>query len=402
MVSIYRNAYLTISASRARDSSQGFFGESNAREYVEFEYATGDLRGQVLAFALPLNEEVNSIETIKLQKEPLSDRGWTLQERAAASRTVIYALPQLFFECNEGFRGEDGRYVKYRFESITKLEQKTREMRRNGQINQTTQWGRVSKGRYTLLESWQRLVGFYGQRRLAYASDKLPAISGLASVFAKWLDDECIAGLWRSQLIEGLLWQGCPGKQAQQYRAPSWSWASTDGNTDAYIPRNSWSSYELLSNVLDVNVKLKGTNPYGEVTDASLKIQAPIECLNFTIENWDPTKKEKFSITHPIVTTDSGNPVGTECYFDFDYRAEHNPHEALRTVKSLKGVDIFALILLKATYIDKSVYYHALIISEVKEGGDYQRLGTIYLNEGVLGKRPENQAVDEFPITRLV
>lgn len=74
MLSIYCNAYLTVSASRAEDSSQGLFGERPVREYVELEYTSDNLRGQALAFVLPLDEEVNHSYPVEMSKEPLSDR----------------------------------------------------------------------------------------------------------------------------------------------------------------------------------------------------------------------------------------------------------------------------------------------------------------------------------------
>jgi hypothetical protein len=396
MVSIYRNAYLTISASSAKDSSQGLFGERPAREYVELDYISGGLRGQAFAFALPLEEEVNRSLTICMFKEPLSNRAWTLQERAGSSRTVIYGTPQLFFECNKGFKGEDGLSVNDRFESIRKLEQKYEE------VEQGDTDGKIPGNKLDLLRSWQKLVGLYKERQLTYASDKLPAISGLANVFAKWLDDEYVAGLWRSQLIEGLLWRGDPGKQAQQYRSPSWSWASTDGSIGLYIPQSYWKSYTALAKVLDVYVDLKGANPYGEVLDASIKIQAPIERLYLTTKGPDPHEEFLPFGTNPKVNTAHGKPKGTYCHLDFHYSAEDNPQEAIKGTRSLEGVDIFALILVKVTPKYDGAPYEALIISKVKGAENYQRLGTIYLDEETLGRRPEEEAEEGFPIITLV
>lgn len=67
---------------------------------------------------------------------------------------------------------------------------------------------------------------------MTYEQDKLPAISGLASFFAKQLGTDYLAGLWRSTLLSDLLWEANPGDSAMnrplEYRAPSWSWASVN------------------------------------------------------------------------------------------------------------------------------------------------------------------------------
>jgi hypothetical protein len=53
---------------------------------------------------------------------------------------------------------------------------------------------------------WYKLVQKYSLCRLTYATDLFPALSGLAKAFANLLKDEYIAGLWRNDLLNGLLW----------------------------------------------------------------------------------------------------------------------------------------------------------------------------------------------------
>lgn len=77
MSSIYANAYLTIGASRARDSAGGFFGPRHPQTYVEIEYTApgpDGLQGQAVAFSLPLREEADPQVYVSMPSEPLSDR----------------------------------------------------------------------------------------------------------------------------------------------------------------------------------------------------------------------------------------------------------------------------------------------------------------------------------------
>ncbi|RSL89534.1 hypothetical protein CEP52_014868 [Fusarium oligoseptatum] len=398
MLSIYHNAYLTVSASRAKDNSEGLFGERPAREYVELAYTSGDLQGQALAFNLPLHEEAISNDHIALPSEPLSDRAWGLQERVLSRRNLLYGIHQLYFECNEGFRGEDGVALKNRFPSVHKeLEEGPDGMEQH--IHEVSyKDGKIPSYKAALLGSWYNLLWLYGPRKLTNPSDKLPAISGLASLFAKRLDDEYVAGLWRSHLIEGLLWQGLNCRRVQEYRSPSWSWASMDGIPGLGVEQD----YDTLAKVLDVKVNLKGANPYGEVTDARIKIRAPMERLYLAIEDWDPNKAGFPYEDNPKLRTANGKPEGAHSRFDFDFTAEDGPQEALKIVESLKGGEIFALILLKVTEEAYDGQYQALIVSRVNGAEEYQRLGFIFLDEEILGRILEEQTEEEVPVVTLV
>ncbi|KAF4962494.1 hypothetical protein FSARC_9417 [Fusarium sarcochroum] len=396
MLSVYSNAFLTVGASRANDSSEGLFGERPTREYAELEYTSGGQRGQVLAFNLPLREEAISNDYITLPDEPLSDRGWGLQERVLSRRMLHYGTHQMFFECNQGFRGEDGVLLEDRFESIYEKLEEGPGVKRQRKLRERYELGQALSYKATLLATWYNLLWLYGPRKLTKASDKLPAISGLASIFAKQLDDEYVAGLWRSNLIGGLLWQGLRCRRRQEYRAPSWSWASMDGIPGLGLLHD----YDTLAEVLDVKVNLKSSNPYGEVTDARIKLRAPMERLYFTIEDWDPTTASVPYEKNPKMRTANGNPEGTHSRFDFDFTAEDAPQEALKIVKSLEGVEVFALILMMTE--EEHFNYQALIVTKVRGGEEYHRLGFIHFGDETLGRRPKEETKDEFPVITLV
>lgn len=99
--------------------------------------------------------------------------------------------------------------------------------------------------------NWYQTVDMYTQRALTYASDELPALSGLSRyVYEKQCRDsqsplgsikhyDYVAGLWRGQFkSRTLCWGHSLGmhlvspflRNPPCYRAPSWSWASLVGN----------------------------------------------------------------------------------------------------------------------------------------------------------------------------
>ncbi|KAK3375785.1 hypothetical protein B0T24DRAFT_525001 [Lasiosphaeria ovina] len=82
---------------------------------------------------------------------------------------------------------------------------------------------------------WSRIVDLYSECKLTYPGDKLIAISGLAKRISTVLQDEYVAGMWRRNLENELLWAVTVANRrgltfrAAEYRAPTWSWASVDG-----------------------------------------------------------------------------------------------------------------------------------------------------------------------------
>lgn len=75
----------------------------------------------------------------------------------------------------------------------------------------------------------------YSVRRLTISTDRLPALSGIATEFSKILNDSYVFGLWKSDLHLGLLWrQTRPTPTPPSVSSPTapgiptWSWASLD------------------------------------------------------------------------------------------------------------------------------------------------------------------------------
>lgn len=318
---------------------------------------------------------------------PLVTRAWPVQERALPRRTLHFGKHQMYFECNEGFRGENGLHIPWRYHSIHSI------------IKRDQHGPMSNEDRNAALALWYSLLWNYGDRRLTEASDKLPAISGIARLLAERLDDEYMAGLWRKSLIEELLWQGLKVRRLPQYRAPSWSWASVDG-----IPAMNRGNLEPLAKILDCKVELKGKNIFGEVKSGWIKIQAPLVPLILD-ERVDPEGTGIPYDNNPKVKTEKGNPEGCYSRFDFPFSEPTGREEALAMVESLKGVEIFALILAKELLEveDDVISYCSLIVCQAeRDNGAMQRLGFINLSTEVLGECNQLDHPEEWPIINLV
>lgn len=106
MIQIYGNATLTIAASRAQDSAEGFLSE-RLRNYVALPVEMDGVSGEVFAFPLPIRQVGDPEYGMKLEGEPITTRGWTLQERYPSTRMLHFGTSQIFFECTQSFLSED-------------------------------------------------------------------------------------------------------------------------------------------------------------------------------------------------------------------------------------------------------------------------------------------------------
>lgn len=188
---IYGNAILTIVAASASHVDQGLL---LPRDPVPRLFAP---------FGTPINTP--------LHEEPIWKRAWTLQEYILSPRLLIFSRFGIQFFCR---RIEDPML-------------EATWVRRS-----LTFWFRT----------WYKIVSDYCSRDATNPKDKFPAISGLAQLYAKkehLSGKDYLAGLWRRSLLENLCWfltyepDNLPrpknrGRKAD--RAPTWSWASIDGN----------------------------------------------------------------------------------------------------------------------------------------------------------------------------
>lgn len=129
----------------------------------------------------------------------------------------------------------------------------------------------------TKYQVWNGILKAYARCALTKPSDKFVAISGVAKDSAKAIDDEYLAGLWRRNLINGLLWTVAdfledheefpPVVRPKEYRAPSWSWASLYASTTR-APETEYKFYGEYAEVQDVVIEPAGDDPTGELRHA--------------------------------------------------------------------------------------------------------------------------------------
>ncbi|KAM7191485.1 heterokaryon incompatibility protein [Rhypophila sp. PSN 637] len=223
MGGVYRNSFLTIAAAYSPDGNGGCLSPDYKMSKAVVKCTTP--RGEGKVWLIPRRRDFDS-----LHKSPLHRRAWVLQERILSPRTIHFSEGQMLWECRQGRRCETG------------VPEQAMTTHRSTWDNRLHFLGPSPR---QFFWDWYDMVHDYTARGITNGDDRLPALSGLAQTMLAALDKEqYVAGLWTSHLVWGLLWHKSrdwlrwPG----HHRAPSWSWASCDGQVSFLDPADVHSS----------------------------------------------------------------------------------------------------------------------------------------------------------------
>jgi hypothetical protein len=255
MSQIYQNAVFTISAASAASVHEGFLGRRNTSHKPSFKLpieVPGKLGGSVF-----VEREQTASD---LAVDPINIRAWTLQEHILATRLLVFGSKELWWTCATVTRNLNGFQPSNQFAAL----------------------GSKSNLNRFSLDSWRSIVRDYSRRFLTYPNDKLPALAGCAALYSQVYSGRYLAGLWEFALLSELMWSSnCPDiSRPHIQRAPSWSWASVDGEID-----HSWCPINLGENapqIIKCHVPpISPASPYGSVdsNEAMLQIAGELACV---------------------------------------------------------------------------------------------------------------------------
>ncbi|KAF2500607.1 HET-domain-containing protein [Lophium mytilinum] len=244
MPSIFQEAYITISASSARNVQEGFLqprpSVSKTCMKLPFETPAGK-SGSIL---------IEEPHRYTPEKNPISLRAWTLSEHILSPRILDYGSEDVWWICGS---------------TKTSLDDEPMDV-------STDQ----SQNKQFSLDSWRSTLRDYTRRFLTFPGDKFPAISGVAADFGAVYQSDYLAGLWKSALPKDLLWSSARSDISRPtvHRAPSWSWAAVDGEVSYKWCPTSFSDPAIVIDCRATPASLDA--PYGALNptlSAYLKIQ---------------------------------------------------------------------------------------------------------------------------------
>ncbi|KAI1068956.1 hypothetical protein LB507_006175 [Fusarium sp. FIESC RH6] len=230
----YENSVLTIAATGASSSNDGLL---LPRPILRFEPKSITFRpGEAAPLRYTIRSRIPSWLT-DTHSSPLSERGWAIQERLLSRRVLHFAENMILWECHDcrateldpqgldPIGAEDLNLVFIEF--ITKC----RDLYAKGLVSDD------------FADEWYNFVTAYSASDFTFISDRLPALSGIATIIQQHTQQKYLAGLWESDIPRGLAWMtrssfrfetshlvdpqiiGKPKKGDSQLKLPSWCWA---------------------------------------------------------------------------------------------------------------------------------------------------------------------------------
>jgi Heterokaryon incompatibility protein (HET) len=288
MSSIYRSAFLVISATASWNSKGGCFHETLRNIEWNFKTSTGEpailnirQSHDHSAFGEPINARAipRTGETYKSEypavPAPVFGRAWCYQERLLGSRIIHYADTELIFECLTAVNCECGALFNWKNEDLLLPRQLLA-----GITNDPGSMSHISPSGEWLPTQWREIVTAYSSKDLTVHTDKIPAIAGLAKRFQRLGMGSYHAGIFQVDLFRSLLWtSSSPEKDRRPntYIAPSWSWASVKGKI-FFQGSQHWlydhNRNEYSASIVEIKSILENPqNTFGRIKSGFLKLE---------------------------------------------------------------------------------------------------------------------------------
>ena len=285
MGDIYRHSFLTIFALDSIDCHQGILVKRSHRNRGEDRSLRDADNSSAPLSIISHNQSKRDI----LAASPLCQRGWALQERLLSPRILYYSTEEMLWECLACTARESSTEVKayhpcmYIYERYECANVKKRLILPPGPNPSFPLSPPID---------WHIVVVEYTRCHLTKRTDKLPALSGLASIFKENTGYTYLAGLWKEDFRDGLLWfvQSSKNKEVRYsglaYRGPSWSWMSLDSPI-LYATigdcRHSLAHSGRDIKLVDWRIQTSSINSLGEIISASVTVEADFQ--NFWYQN---------------------------------------------------------------------------------------------------------------------
>ena len=271
IATIFENSYLTIAASISPNCHHGFLNpRPDPGNYASLQPS---YQGKPLPppfnevrIRRCLHERPHCYYLAKQGEDPLDSRLWAVQEHLLPTRVLSYRRNELTWQCKtrQGCecRGLGEKYSILDTASWGRQEYHTfMDLSTTGPLSETS--------RKAFFRWWSNGLVLASQKKLSYESDKLSAISGIASSMQNALEDTYLAGMWKSDLSNSLGWRSSRRNTIPDcYRAPSWCWSSLIGETTMRDASNEFVVLDVSSpkiTIVDFQCIPATANPFGWV-----------------------------------------------------------------------------------------------------------------------------------------
>lgn len=286
MAQIYQNASLNISATQASAGVQGLFANREPlsvapvlRTLEGTESGAGAKQNFLAVMIHPSQALSTSRWEDNVQNAPIQSRGWVLQERLLAPRVVHFCKEQVYWECRES--------TACQTDPDGSLFLATKKVRTHDTPKRIFPVKQGTHGAW--LGAYDQVVSMYAQTKLSFCSDRLLAISAIASNIAQQYslpESDYVAGMWRKRFLNQLSWrtghgsgEDSPPMQCSnrncRHGGPSWSWASLHGSIEHLVLNADNQRHDrALASVEHVSTSRRDESAaFGEVTQGLVRLR---------------------------------------------------------------------------------------------------------------------------------
>jgi hypothetical protein len=244
---VYRNSACNFSAGWSVEQNTGLFSPrdpSQADQLAVTLSVRETENGEAACRPYLLSNPGASFWANEVASAPLNARGWVVQERFLSPRVLHFGRSEVLFECCESMSAErypDGPPTNSIYDGLPGF--------KHFRIDKAIDYD-------SLCRVWNAVLTAYANCQLTFTSDKLVAISGVARYLRPFFPGcNYIMGIWTHKIERQFMWHskvrswaddsgldsmeelgpatpvtGLPSAIASiPYRAPSFSWASLDG-----------------------------------------------------------------------------------------------------------------------------------------------------------------------------
>lgn len=300
MADVYQGALFNLAATGSADGQGGLFHDRNVnmvpRCIVEIDWPKNFI--QKLRKPPERGKSTKGFYEVRsdgfwrreLERAPLVQRAWVLQERLLAPRVVHFGARQVLWECLELEacetypNGLPFEHIPRRFKGLDPAVDGKRIRRNLGPTH-------IDNDQFDAYYLWNNIITSYSEGALSHEEDKLIALSGVAKYMESILHDRYLAGLWQQGFPSQLLWRyDSPGTRPHEYRAPSWSWASVNPRANRGLTPGLFYDMGIVAKMVEANIESPGQDTTGQVTGGHVRLRGPLCTAQF-----QPRKNTDFS-----------------------------------------------------------------------------------------------------------
>ena len=367
MTEIYEGSSLNISALSAKNCDSGFLMEraETLSRVGTYRYPANSMDcGDVFVG--------RTLPSKNIDDELLCTRGWAFQERLVSIASLHYTSRGILWECVSEITSETGLaavgsvqtgqwkdgWADFKPKATTVV---------GDQVIASLFLPHDNRA-WALFHRWHTFVSTYSRRKLTRSQDRLPAVAGIARSIATNCGWQYLAGLWRENILSDMFWSRAEKEESllpsDHYRAPSWSWASIDGEihyTGWYI-QNTDPRLDLDISTCEVEEVQRGT--FGQVRSGRIEATGWIQHIIIK-------KSTKGKAGEPLTALRGVNSnhctigegviagVTVSCIIDIpdEVTGEHSRDACLRLgVFDKDGRDSVAVLLIRPTEMRKNEF----------------------------------------------